>query len=158
MALNAADLTSGLVDAFSTEHESTKDAADAWAAAFTSFATAIVPPSTAVTAAGEALAGGLKTAFDAQAVDTEAFVALLLPHLNTWVSAIGLGMAPAYTPFVPPVVANIKDPLTSTFSSNNAPGITNEVAATLIAAIFPPWMITGTATLAVSPFTVTPWS
>ena len=146
MPLVLAALQSDLEALFAAPPATIAQCAQAWADATSSYASAIVPPSTTVAAAGATLSTALAAAFalpSAAAAMDAAFLA--------FATAVGLGMA-GYTPVPPPaplgVAAQIAGPKPTTHAA----------AATAFATLIDTWMRTGTATLIAPPFTVLPWS
>src|SRR5690606_15765077 len=116
--------------------------AQAWADALEAYATAIVPPSTTVTAAAAALATALDGAFaqpSALAAMETAFAA--------FAGAVGGGMA-GYTPTPPPAPVGFA----SLVAGGNVDS--HEDAAANWADLIDAWMTTGLSTLIAPPNTV----
>lgn len=146
MPLNPASLQSALESLFSAPPASEADCAHAWADAVGNYAAAIVPASLAVSAAAEALAGALQSAFATPSAAT-AFDAAFLSFATT----IGEGMAPAFTGTPPPLPLNIANQLA-------IPQDTHAAAAAAFTTLIDGWFRTGTAVLVAPPNTLVNWS
>jgi hypothetical protein len=145
MPLALPALVAGLQSTFADPPADAAGCAQGWADAVQSWASGIVPPSTAVSAAASALAGSLASAFsntDAASAMESAFA--------TFAAAVGLGMA-GHTPIPPAAPVGFAQQ----FESKPA---THAEAAQAIGGIIDAWMKTGTATLIAPPNTVIPWS
>lgn len=122
------------------------ECAEAWGSAVRDYALGIVPPSLTVAAAATALTTALAAAFAtpvaAPSIDA-AFAAFAV--------AVGAGMAPAFVAVPPPAPLGVAALL-------GAPQPTHAGAAALFASTLDAWFRTGSATLAVPPFTPTVWS
>lgn len=153
MSLNPSQLETDLEALFATPSIVPATLAAQWQAAFTTYASAIVPASTAVAAAGATLAGALTTVFSSTG-SASSKAAAMESAFDAWATAIGAGMV-GYTPVPPP--GNIgflaemqKDP--EDWQTTHAD------AAALWSDLFDTWMRTGISTLIVLPNTVVPWS
>lgn len=141
MPLNIAALTGtpGLPGAGERDYPPTTAAlASEWSAAITAWASAIVPPSAAVTAAGEAFEVSLLAAFNNP--DQAARLPLVTTAFTTWAVTVGGGMAPAFVAVPPPAPV----PWAAAFAGGNLPTRVAGVAA--VASTLDAWARTGTAT------------
>jgi hypothetical protein len=122
------------------------DCAHAWADAVRTYAAAIVPSSTTVSAAANALASSLAAAFALPSA-----VAGMEAAFAAFAAAVGFGMT-GYVPTPPPAAVGF-----ATQFAGPAPA-TSAAAAQQLAALVHAWLTTGTSTLAVPPNTLVPWS
>lgn len=123
------------------------ECAEAWGSAVRDYAAGIVPPSTTVGAAAASLTTALAAAF-ATPVAAPAFDLAFAAFATT----VGAGMLPAFVAVPPPAPLGVAALLA-------APQPTHAAAAAAFSASIDLWMRTGSATLAVPPFTVVPaWS
>lgn len=127
--------------------------ANTWATAVGAWAAAILPPSTTVTAAKATLQTTLATLFAANHATSElsAFASSLESAHLAFATTVGGGMA-GYAPTPPIGQIGFAGLLTAPAKSSG------QDAANAIASALDTWMKTGIATLAVTPFTVVPWS
>lgn len=109
--------------------------AAAWAAAMKDYATGIIPVSTTIDAAVEALESALATAFAASAA---------APGMETafaaFATTVAAGMAPAFTGTPPPNAVGFATQFAMPFPETHA------AAAVAVAGIINTWMKSGTAT------------
>ena len=112
-------------------------AATAWADAMESYAAAIVPASTAVTAAAAALDTALASAF--ANTSSAATASAMETAFTAFATTVAAGMAPAFTGTPPPGSVGF-----STLLSTNKASMA--IAATDWSDAIQAWMITGTAT------------
>lgn len=135
MPLIAATLQSDLTDLSSSPGETYAECAQAWAAAIGSYASAVVPTSTTVTAAQSALTGLLLAAFQ-----TTNAAPLMESAFTAFALAVGGGMVPAFVAVPPsgPVgfVAKFAGPNPTTHTE----------AGQSLGSLIDTWMRTGTAT------------
>jgi hypothetical protein len=124
------------------------ECATEWADAVQAWAAGIVPPSATVSAAAQTLAAQLTGAF--QAADPVSVLAAIEAAFAAFAATVGAGMA-GYVP-VPPVAPIGFAQLMATAAQTRVEGV-QKVASALDA-----WMRTGVSTLAVTPFTVVPWT
>lgn len=149
MALNTTALTEGLLQLFSNPPDTTNSCATAWADAMEDYAVNIFPPSTTVSAAATALEAELITVF--QSNDSKAMLPLMETAFANFAAIVGTGMAAANWAAVPPPgEIGFADFCDVTYE-------THEVAVLAFVGKINAWMITGTATLTVPPFTFTNW-
>ncbi len=146
MPLDAVTLQSDLEGLFVSPPPSAGACAGLWAAAMLDYAAAVVPPSTTVSAAAEALAGALTGAFGSAVTATDVDVAFA-----AFAATVGAGMAPAFAPTPPASPLGIAELLVGSQPTHAA-------AAAGFAALIDEWFRTGIATLVAPPFTVVPWS
>jgi hypothetical protein len=146
MPLAATALQSALEVLFSEPPPAAPACADAWSAAMLDYAAGVVPPSTTVSVAADALAAALAAAFA-----TPAAVPAVDAAFSAFAASVGLGMAPAYTALPPPAPLGIAALLATPAPSHTA-------AAAAFASLIDTWCRTGTATLVAPPFTVVPWT
>lgn len=146
MPLLIAALESGLEAVAASPPETSAECADLWAAAVQAWAAGIVPPSTTVTAAAEALAGSLAVAFA-----TTAAAPLMETAFATFAASVGGGMA-GYVPTPPVAPVGFATEFAEPFPE------THSEAAANVANLVDSWMRTGLSTLAAPPGTVVPWS
>lgn len=146
MPLAPPALQSALESLFAEPPPGAPACADAWAAALLDYAAGVVPPSTTVGVAADALAAALAAAFA-----TPAAVPAVDAAFAAYAAQVGLGMAPAYVAVPPPVPLGIVSLLA-------APSPSHAAAAAAFATLIDTWFRTGTATLVAPPFTVVPWS
>lgn len=145
MPLVEAVLASKLQAAFEQPASTAATCARQWADAVRDYAAPIVPPSTTVAAAADALAASLVSAFG-----TLAAVPAMESGFASFGVAVGGGMA-GFTPVPPSGLVG--------FAAQFAGPVpqTSEAAAAQIAARIHAWMLTGTTTLIAPPNTLTPW-
>lgn len=134
MPLNLVALTSGLESVASSPPSTSAACADEWADAVESFALAIVPPSTTVSAAAAALAAALAGAFAAPAAAPGMELAF-----TAFASTVSGGMA-GFVPTPPPAPVGFA----AQFAGPYPP--THGAAALAVGGIIDTWMRTGTAT------------
>jgi hypothetical protein len=146
MPLASPVLASQLQTLFVSPPPDVPGCARAWANATVAYATAIVPASTTVSTAGDALAGSLASAFSSPAAAPLMEVAFL-----QFATAVGLGMA-GFAPVPPPAPIGFAQQFAGPKPETHAD------AAQQVAAIIDTWMHTGVSTLLVPPFTPLPWS
>lgn len=94
MPLNPTGLRDSLEDLFSDPGANTAVIANAWGSAMTSYAAAVVPPSTTVSAAGVALSSTLVPIFSSPGTLLDK-AGLVDAAIVSWAVTIGGGMAPA---------------------------------------------------------------
>lgn len=148
MPLVAASLANALQSEFAAPPATSAQCAQAWADAVSSYAAAIVPPSTTVSAAASALAGALAGAFASPAAAPgmeSAFAA--------FAASVGAGMAAAGFSAVPPPA-----PVGFAQQFAGAKPETHTQAAQAIATLIDTWMRTGVAVLIAPPNTPQPWA
>ena len=145
MPLDVAALASGLEDVASNPPPGIAACAALWADAVEDWASEIVPLSTTVAVAREALETALVVAFSLPAAAASMEVAFL-----AFATTVGGGMA-GYTPTPPPAPVGFAT-LFSVRRTSHA-----DAAATVAGAI-DTWMRTGIATLVAPPNTPVPWS
>lgn len=146
MPVDAVTLQSELEGLFTKPPPTADACAGLWAAALLDYAADVVPASTTVPAAAEALAGALTTAFasaDAAPGVDAAFAA--------FAASVGAGMAPAFAATPPAAPLGIAELLVGSQPTHAA-------AAAAFAALIDEWFRTGSAQLVAPPFTVVPWS
>lgn len=136
MPLVASALQASLTQLATHPGASVADCAQAWADAVRDYAATVVPPSTAVAAAGLTLASQLTSAFAlrpsaASAMDV-AFTA--------FAATLGAGMAPAFVAVPPPAPVGFASLFAKPFQATSA------AAASHVATVLDTWMRTGTAT------------
>jgi hypothetical protein len=120
------------------------ECAEAWAQAMADYAAGVVPVSTTVAAAASSLATALAAAF-ATPVAAPAFDAAMTAFAVT----VGSGMLPAFVAVPPPAPLGVAALLAASQPTHAA-------AAAAFSAQIDAWFRAGSATLALSPFTVVP--
>jgi hypothetical protein len=143
MTLDKSGLKSNLENLFKDPPFEESACAKAWADAMNSYASAVGPPSTAVSTAATTLQGllaGFAAADQAASLMESAFA--------TFAGAVALGMATTYTGAPPTGNVGFADVFRSTSADPGA-------RASTLADAIDTWMKTGKATLTLSPFT--PW-
>jgi hypothetical protein len=146
MPLELPALTSGLQSVFAEPPDDAAGCANGWVSAVESWAGAIIPASTTVSAAVSTLNGALASAFsapDAASPMESAFAAFAV--------TVGAGMV-GYTPTPPAGQVGFA----SQFAG--AKPTTAADAANQIASLIDTWMKTGLSTLIAPPNTPTPWT
>lgn len=149
MPLNTTALNAGLLQLFSSPPDTTNGCAAAWAQAMEDYAVGIFPPSTTVSAAATALEAELLTVF--QSNDSKDMLPLMETAFANFATLVGTGMAAANWAAVPPpgdIGFSAYCDITIATHAEAAADFTTRINA---------WMITGTATLTVPPFTFTNW-
>jgi hypothetical protein len=146
MPLALPALTSGLQSCFSSPPATALECARAWADAVVGYASGILPASTTVTAAGDALAAALASAFQAPAA-----APLMESAFLQFATTVGLGMA-GYAP-VPPA-----GPVGFGPQFSGPHPTTHADAAQHIGTLIDAWMRLGVSTLIAPPNTPIPWS
>jgi hypothetical protein len=146
MPLNLSTLQSALETLFGAPPATAAECAQAWADAVGSYAAAIVPASTTVSAAAEALAAPLQSAFESSAA-AQAFDAAF----TSFAATLAAGMAPAFAGVPPPAPLGVAAQLSVTQDTHAA-------GASAFAALIDTWMKTGSATLVAPPNTLVPWT
>jgi hypothetical protein len=147
MALVQSTLRDALRDLFVAPGPTEVDCRFSWRAAMITYATPITPPSTAVTAAGNALALGL-AGFNAPG----AAAGKLESAFATFAATLAAGMAPAFVGVPPPGIVGF----VSQFAG--AMPATHLAAADALATLIDTWMRTGTALTQPGGVPVVPWS
>lgn len=150
MPLALPALQSALETLFAEPPATAPECADAWSAALVDHAAGIVPASTTVPAAADALATALAAAF-ATPDPAPAAAAAFDAALTAFAAQVGVGMAPAFAATPPVAPLGVATLLA-------APSPTHAAAAAAFAALIDAWLRTGSATLVAPPFTVVPWS
>lgn len=145
MPLIEATLAAKLRANFEQPGKNFGEAARQWADAVRDYAAPIVPPSTTVAAAADALAAALVTAFGTPSVPG------MEAAFGAFAVAVGGGMA-GFTPVPPPGPVGFAALFTGPYPETSA------AAAQIVAARIHAWLATGTATLVAPPNTLTPWS
>lgn len=146
MPVDAVTLQSELEALFAEPPPSADECAGLWAAALLDYAADVVPASTTVPAAAEALAGALSTAFASEDAAPGVDAAFA-----SFAAAVGAGMAPAFAATPPAEPLGIADLLIGSQPTHAA-------AAAAFAALIDEWFRTGSATLVAPPNTVVTWS
>ena len=146
MALDSAGLAGDLNTLFSAPPDTINACASDWASALNSYASAIIPASTTVTAASNALGTTLQTTFSNN--DDPAMLVTLEANFKTWAAAIGTGM----------VGYNSVPPAGNIGFSGFADQASHGGAALVWTVAINAWMITGVSTLILFPFTVVIWN
>lgn len=139
-------LTDALERLFAEPPPTAAECAQAWAAAMQSYATGIIPPSTAVAGAAAGLGSTLATAF--QAPDA---VPGMESAFAAFAAVVGGGMA-GYAP-VPPA-----GPVGFAQLFAGAKPASHAAAAQQIGSAIHTWITTGVSTLVAPPNTAIPWS
>jgi len=135
MPLNPSGLESALASVAASPPPSSAGCAASWASAMSTYANAVVPPSTTVAAAVSTLQGALATAFASPAAAPgmeSAFTAFAV--------TVGGGMAPAFVAVPPP------SPVGFAAQFAGAHPATHAAAAAALRLMIDTWMRTGTAT------------
>ncbi len=146
MALNLAALTSGIQSVCADPADSAGGCAQAWADAMGDYAATVVPPSTTVVLAKQALAAALAGAFASPTAAPG-----MESAFATFAVSVGAGMAPAFVAAPPPSPVGFA----SLFAQ--PPPATHAAAAAALAARVQAWMVTATATPAAGGAPI-PWS
>lgn len=136
MPVNPAALASTLAGNFANPGDSFAACAQQWSDAMVAYASAVVPPSTTVTAAGQALRSALTSAF---AIPGGALPAMD-PAFTTFAASVGAGMAAAGFVGAPPPSPVGFASLAGTLSPTHA------AAAAVVSGKIQAWFVTGTAT------------
>jgi hypothetical protein len=147
MPLDVSALSSGLAECFAHPAADAAGCAGQWADAAQAYASGIVPPSTTVNAAAEALEGALAGAFASPAA-----IPVMESAFAAFAVSIASGMAPLFTGAPPSGPVGFAGQF-----AGPAPETHGE-AAGAIASLIDTWMKSGTATLVALPNTVTSWS
>lgn len=152
MALNTVALSQDLLDLFTSPPASAPLCADAWAGAMASYAQLVIPPSTSVQAASLTLGGTLSSLFQVSPGlrTVEVFANQLEAAFLIFATSVGGGM-PGYVPTPPAGSIGFLNLLQTTQP-------THASAAAAWSTAIDSWMRTGFSTLAVTPFTVVPWT
>lgn len=153
MPLNKPALDSALTELFTSPPDTFAGCAQAWADALESYAIAVVPASTTVSAAAEVLSATLISIFSANTVtgSGDATAASMEAAFATFAATVALGMVPAYTGNVP--VGNVGFSALFGVTRNSALD-----AALAFSSAIDTWMRTGTATLNSPPATTVNWN
>lgn len=148
MPLVAATLKTALESCFASPPPGASGCAQAWADAMGSYAGAVVPPSTTISAAKSTLQAALTAAFSAPNA-----APAMESAFTSFAATVGLGMAGAGFAATPP-----PGPvgLAVLFSGPKPP--THSAAALQISSAIDTWMRTGIATLIAPPNTPQPWA
>jgi len=146
MPLALPALTSQLQSLFASPPATRLACARAWADACTAHAIGIVPPSTTVTTAGDALAAALTTAFDSPNA-----APAMESAFAQFAAAVGLGMA-GFVPVPPPGPVGFDPQFAGPKPATHAD------AAQQIGARIDAWLRTGISTMLAPPNTPIPWS
>lgn len=135
MPLVPATLQSQLESLFAGPPETHAECAQAWTSAVEAYAAAIVPASTAVTAACSTLSAALASAFQVE----NGAVPLMEAAFLAFGATVGGGMAPAFVAAPPAGPVGFAGHFADTYDSHAD-------AASGIADLIDTWMKTGTAT------------
>lgn len=146
MAVNPASLASTLAGNFAAPGASVAECAGQWADAMVSYASAVVPPSLTVAAAGSALRGALAAAFATPGGAAPGMESGFLAFAAT----VGAGMAPAFVGAPPPAPVGFASLVGGLIPTHAA-------AAAVVAGKIQAWFLTGTATPSVGGPPV-PWT
>jgi len=111
------------------------------------YSAGVVPPSTTVTAAGDALSSALVTAFEAPSAAPAMEVAF-----SQFAVSVGLGMAPTYAAVPPAAPVGFGPQFAGPKPETHAD------AAEAIGSLIDLWMRTGVSTLVAPPNTPQPWT
>lgn len=147
MPLDLGALQGGLESTFADPPPDAGGCAQGWASAVEAWAAGIIPPSTAVNAAAEGLAGALTTAFQ-----TESAIPGMESAFVAFATSVAGGMAPTYAGTPPPAPVGFAGQFGGPFPETHAE------AAAAVASLIHAWAQTGLATLVAPPNTVVPWS
>lgn len=152
MPLNLPGLKTSLQTQFANPGTTAALCADHWGASMEAYASAVVPPSLAVSTAATALKAALALAFVAPGPSV---VAAVEAAFTAFAVAVGVGMAPAFVATPPP------GPVGFAVEFAKLPGAwaqTHAAAAILWGNMINTWMTTGTAVAAGPPTPPIPWS
>lgn len=149
MAVNLTLLRDELTDLFTSPPDTVTGCAQAWADAVRGYAELVIPPSTTIDAASTTLASSLSVIFATPQPSTTVPGQLDLAF-TVWATTVAAGMAPAYLAVPPPLPVG--------FSTLTSIETTTEGAVIKFSNAINTWFLTGSATLAVSPFTVVTWT
>jgi hypothetical protein len=144
MPLDTAALSSALDDLFVDPPKSADACAAAWAAAMKGYAAEMVPPSSTVSSAADALEGALPAAF-------KGAPAALETAFGAFAATVSGGILPTFVGAPPPAPVGFAA-LLATMQD------TRPAAAAAFTTKIDTWFRTGTATLVAPPNTVTTWS
>lgn len=148
MALDSAGLLGDLNTLFSGPPDSISGCAQAWGDLMESYSVGVIPPCTTVSAAASALTAELtSTVFPNSA--SASMIPLLETAFANFALVIAGGMAPTYIALPP---AGLVGFASLTTASSHLVGAINFFI------LIDAWMKTGTATLAVPPFTAVTWT
>lgn len=154
MPLLPASLNTDLLSLFQEPPEGFTGCANAWGDAIQTYAAAILPLSTTVTAAVATLKPALAAAFEAGSQDPTGTVLAVQLELAfiPFALTIAAGMLPIYTG-IPPVL-----PMGWATALSSGIPITHADAASKYSDLIDTWMKTGMATRILTPFDTVNWS
>ena len=151
MTFNNTALDSGLTSLFTDPPTTFSGCADQWAQAVYDYSVAVIPLSTTADVAKVALASSLASAFTSSTSASETADSMETAF-RTYATTLAAGMLPTYNGVAPAGDVGFLGAFTGATPTTTAEAVTN------FSDIIKAWFLTGTATLAVTPFTPVTWT